>query len=82
MTFDEIKAKARKLDMRNPNGLGQRVDDALDSARVNADDTCYVEKEADPSRYDEIALGTLSSILAYSNDKAMIRWFERQGVRA
>lgn len=82
MTFEQIKAKAKKLDMRKHDGLGHRVDEVLDSARVNADDTVYLEKEADASEWDSIAVGTLSSILADSKDKAVIRWFERQGVRA
>lgn len=78
MTFDEIKAKAAKLGTTTK--LGGEVDHILDSARVNADDTCHVEKSAPVEDYDCIAVGTLRDILSSSEtDKAAAAWFKRVG---
>lgn len=44
--------------------LKDRLDDIIDSARVNADDTVDVEKEAKPNEWDSIFKGTVESILS------------------
>jgi len=80
MTFAALKALAAKLDTRKYQGLGQRVAVILDSANDNAFDTVHVEKAATATDLDAIALGTLSSILAYSTDKAAVAWFTRHGI--
>jgi hypothetical protein len=78
MTFDEIKAKAAKLGTGSK--LGMEVDYILDCARVNADDTCYVEKEAPASDYNRIAVETLRDTLSSrETDKAAAAWFKRVG---
>lgn len=78
MTFDEIKAKAAKLG--TVSKLGMEVDHILDSARVNADDTCYVEKSAPVAEWSQIAVGTLRDILSYrETDKRAAAWFKRVG---
>jgi hypothetical protein len=78
MTFEEIKAKAAKLGTATK--LGGEVDYILDSARVNADDTCYVEKSAPAADYDRIAVDTLRDILSASEtNKTAAAWFKRVG---
>lgn len=79
MTFADLKAAAAKLGTQY-NTLGYRVDALLDSARVNADDTVYLEKAAPESDYDRIALDTVMMELSYCTDKAVIRWFAKRGI--
>lgn len=73
-------------------GLLGLVGDILDRARINADDTVYVEKSAEPDQWDQIAMGTLEMILTYSDadllngyenvsaDEAR-DWFASRGVK-
>lgn len=61
-------------------GLGKRVDEVLDSARINADDTKYLEKNEDQS-WEYIAMSTIEEILSFSSDKEVQDWFIGHGVR-
>ena len=62
--------------------LATRLDDVLDRARINADDTVYVEKAAVAAEWDRIALDTVSDILSQSGtDGDIVEWFLAQGVR-
>jgi hypothetical protein len=61
--------------------LSDRLDDILDRARINADDTCYLEKTRSVEDYDRVALDTISDILSQSEtDADVCRWFIAQGV--
>ena len=94
LTFEQIKLKAARLvDKKGmPTDLGRGVDNVLDRARINADDTIHVEKSAPESQYDSIAMDTIESCLACDEDALrgdywnatpnQIRaWFRRHGVR-
>lgn len=79
MTFASIQSTAAKLGTRRAT-LGARIDDILDNARINADDTVYVEKAAPVADWDRIALASLQSLLSYCGDSKAVAWFRRNGV--
>lgn len=92
--WQTIKAKAANLkdDRGYLTDIGHAVDDVLDRARINADDTIYVEKARPEADYDEIAYGSIADLLCGSDDtlrgeywKAtpnQIRaWFRRAGYK-
>lgn len=65
-----------------PEGLGDRVDQVLDCARINADDTCCVEKSLPMAEYDAVALETVCGILSSRDADDEVRgWFKAQGVQ-
>lgn len=93
-TFEQIKAKASRLvdDRGMLTDLGRGVDDVLDRARINADDTVYVEKSLPESEHDTVAIGSICDILSGRDDDLRGRWwdatpnqirawFKRHGVR-
>lgn len=80
VTFAELETKVSRMPLY-AGTLGSRIDSILDLARCNAEDTVFVEKARDASEYDAIALGSVESILCYSSDKPVMRWFARNGVK-
>jgi hypothetical protein len=79
VTFAKLRDEISYMDIIKGN-LEDRVDDVLDKARVNADDTVYVDKSAPASEWDSIALGSISDVLAYHKDPEVIKWFSDRGV--
>jgi hypothetical protein len=92
--WQNIKAKAANLkdERGHLTDMGHAVDDVLDRARINADDTIYVEKSRPETDYDEIAYGSIAGFLCGSDDELrgdywktspnQIRaWFKRHGYR-
>ncbi len=79
MTFEEIRAQAESN--AAPEGMYQYTM----TAAINADDTIYVDKEADESEYDAIALATLELILCdefiAETDAIAREYFMSLGVR-
>lgn len=82
-TFDSLRTAVDQMEIGCGSGsLGDRLDDVLDRARVNADDTCYVEKSAPVEEYGRIALDSIACILSERDtDRDVIAWFAAQGVR-
>ena len=78
VTFEEIRKKAGKLEVRGDN-LGGRIDHLLDSARINADDTVHIEKAEPAAEWERIALDSLGSLLSHSQDAKAQAWFRRAG---
>ena len=80
-TFAQIEILAAALNRNaGPQALGHRVDAILDSARVNADATIYVEKAQPEAAWNSIAVGSIRDILSYSSDARAQRWFLGIGV--
>lgn len=77
MTFEQIKSKAAAKFGYDVLGetLGSRVDYLLDSARINADDTVYLEKAAPVNEWERIALDSLRFLLSDSKDTKAQAWF-------
>ena len=75
-TYDSLRKAADKMKRTR---VYDGVDHVLDSARINADDTVYLEKNY--CDWNEMAINSVESILSYHNDKAVIAWFVRRGVR-
>jgi hypothetical protein len=75
-TYDSLREAADKM---KRTALFHRIDNVLDQARINADDTVYLEKNH--CDWNEMAVNTIEGILSYHNDKAVIAWFVRRGVR-
>lgn len=78
-TFKNLQDEVSKMDMTD--SLSNRIDNVLDRARINADDTCHVEKTAPAAEYDAIALATVSDILSFENDQQVAAWFAARGVQ-
>jgi len=79
-TFDTLRAKASKLGTVKDT-LGDRIDAVITDAEINANDTVYTEKEATEAEWHKVFMSSLELLLGCSTDKAVIRWFVRQGVR-
>jgi hypothetical protein len=83
MTFEQIRNLARAIGPLLHGSLADRVDDVLDRARINADDTCYVEKSVPEGEYDSIALASVECVLSERDtDADVIAWFASHGVKA
>lgn len=78
-TFAEIQKTVSVMKIERGN-LADRINDVLDRARINADDTCYKEKAQPESEYDRIAVDTIREILSYSNDIEVQGWFKSVGI--
>lgn len=78
-TFATLRTLVDKMEIQKGN-LADRLDDVLDRARWNADDTVYTEKTVPASDWDSIALATVSEILAYGSDAEVSAWCAAQGV--
>lgn len=78
MTFEAIRKAAEPLGTMRGT-LGDAVDDILDKARINADDTVFVEKSSED--WDAMAMASLEGILSVSTDPAACDWFRNAGVR-
>jgi hypothetical protein len=61
--------------------LAARLDYILESARIDADDTRYVEKVAPVEDYDRIVLASVAEILRHSDDAEARQWFAAHGVK-
>lgn len=78
-SFETIRATAEAPDA--PVGMSRYTS----AAEQNAADTIFIEKEADESEFDNLALATLESILCDSfieeTDEAARSYFAALGVR-
>ena len=79
--FKTLQTRVQQMMSKPHARIVNRLDNLLDQARINADDTIYVEKAADPKKWDKIALMSLESLLAYSTDLEVQAWFKKNGVR-
>ena len=61
--------------------LAARLNYILNSARISADDICYVEKAAPVEAYDRVALDSLAEVLRHSYDVEACAWFAAHGVK-
>lgn len=78
--YDTLLAAAPKRVTRFD--IADQIDEVLDSARINANDTIYIEKAAPESEWNLIFKGTIESILAFGDYSAEVKaWFAAQGIR-
>lgn len=81
-TFRTLNAAAAALGSPLVVGsLAEEVIDLIDGARVNADDTIYVDKAAPKSKWNAIFAGSLSSLLCERISPAAADFFRANGVR-
>lgn len=82
-TFDEIRTAAAKFYSANPGPLAREIDYMVDAARVNADDTCCVEKTRPMEDYDAVAIESLEQACCYAEAHQVeaVAWFVAQGLR-
>lgn len=83
--FAHLQDAQRAMKVTAYRCLADRVSAVLDSARVNADDTVYLEKAAPEADYNVIAIESIRSLLSdreYSNDKRLVTWFAQRGIQA
>ena len=85
MKFKTIYKRSAALDNvekhRGYEGLANRVGYLVDAARVNADDTVYLEKTVDEDQFDKIAVASLEGLLCSCTDEEVCAWFRKQGFR-
>lgn len=79
ITFHQLEKRAAKI---RAVELWRGVDNILDVARSNADDTIYVDREAKPYQWNEIAVASIGSLLSEKNytTEAVRRWFRKVGL--
>jgi hypothetical protein len=83
-TFKQIQDLAQALyEARTNRVLADEVSNMVDAARINADDTCYVEKSMPVEEYDAVALTSLEQGCCYAeaNQLAAVAWFTANGVK-
>ena len=80
ITFEALAREIGRKTWTRKSCLNE-VCDLIDSGRINADDTCFVEKSRDAADWDAVALDSVSYLLASCKDKRVINWFARRGVR-
>jgi hypothetical protein len=82
-TFEEIRKLAWTLYETSPGPLAREVDYMIDASRVNADDTCCVEKSRPMEDYDAVALESLEQACCYAEPHQMdaVAWFVAHGLK-
>ena len=87
MTFEALRTACTDAMARKPRGycapgtLLDLVDDVLDRARINADDS--MSEGHSPSDWDRIALESVACALSERDTPAKVAaWFAGRGVRA
>lgn len=79
-TFHQLQRETSRL---KPTSFNRQVQAIIDDARVNADDTIYLEKAQPESAYNDIAIDTIRFILSSIEDKRIINYFAKQhGIEA
>lgn len=61
--------------------LWDRIDDIIDSGRVNADDTIYRDKSLPESEWNAVAEGSICTLLCDETNAEVRNWFIAQGIR-
>jgi hypothetical protein len=79
VAFQHLENEIQKIGIYTP--LGYALNAVHDSARVNADDTIYVEKSAPQEDWGKIAISSLENLLSFCSDKAVCDWYEAHGIR-
>jgi hypothetical protein len=79
-TFHALRQEVDQMEIVDGN-LAARLDYILDSARIDADDTCYVQNTAPVEAYDRVALDSVAEILRHSDDAEAREWFAARGVK-
>lgn len=80
-TFKTLRKKVDAMGDIIIGTLADKLDDVLDRARINADDTVYVEKAQSVAQWNKIAYASIQDILSRSDtDEQAVRWFEKNGV--
>lgn len=76
-----VRACDSELGVPSHRALHTEVSDALDSARVNANDTIYIEKAQPETEWESLFTGSLVSSLSFSTPSpAAVEWFAKHGV--
>ncbi len=79
-TSKELFDAVRKQGWVAQGSVLDRVDNVLDNARINADDSVYGDKSATEDQYEQIFVASIQCILSSQNDKAVAKWFAKNGV--
>jgi hypothetical protein len=79
-TFHALRHEVDQMEILESN-LVARLDHILESARIDADETCHVEKAAPVEDYDRVALDSVVEILGHSDDAEAREWFAAHGVK-
>lgn len=80
-TFEELQALVAPICI-GWETLGSRLDHMLDRARINADDTVYLEKQAPEEEWSRIALDSLRGECCTKEAEAdCVAWLEAHGLK-
>ena len=77
-TFPEIYRLAFSL---KPSDLAKGVQSLCQAAEENAHASIHEEKSDLPTNFYDFCLRSLSDLLAYCDDRDVVDWFNRHGVR-
>lgn len=80
ITFQQIQDKVGHNFVKG--SVLDLVDDVLDRARINANDTIYVEMADTEENFDKIAIASIIDILSYETNQKVINWFKEIGIVA
>ena len=74
--LDRAASKIRSYALRT------EVQEAIESARINANDTVYTEKAATPAQWAGLFIDSLETVLCYCKPSHHAKaWFIRNGVK-
>jgi len=79
-TFHALRHEVDQMEILESN-LVARLDYILETARIDADETCHIEKGAPVENYDRVALDSVAEILRHSDDAEAREWFAAHGVK-
>ena len=69
-------AALRRAALKSGNDAALAV---LAEAETNATDTVFIEKAADETEVDTLALASIAFCSSFTDDRKVQRWFERNG---
>jgi len=79
LLYDKLMRLNREENRETDRAFEDLVDQELDAARVNADDTVFVERVSED--WAAMFKGTLMDALAFCKDQRVIDWFAKHGIR-
>jgi hypothetical protein len=79
VTYEDIRLASLKLSQWSERN--RDILDVIESGRVNADCTIYIEKAAPVSDWDRLALASLCDALSCCANPRAVAWFTKLGVK-
>lgn len=74
----QLTKDAAKIKSKN---VRYNVENLIESGRINADDTIFVDKAAKVGEWESLFVGSIESLLCDDANVSARRWFSTRGIR-